>query len=96
MAVATPAAGGRTRETVRQKRERDQELLVWPDLVFVEFICAVLFTITFVILSTVYDAPLLNKANAGITPLTIRAKDGTWLAFRRLSSLLPTIISSRA
>ncbi len=66
MAVAVPAAGAR--ETVRQKRERDQELLVWPDLVFVEFICAVLFTITFVILSTFFNAPLLNKANAGITP----------------------------
>src|SRR6476661_532159 len=68
MAVATPAAGGRTKETVRQKRERDQELLVWPDLVFVEFICAVLFTVTFVLLSTFFNAPLLNKANAGITP----------------------------
>jgi quinol---cytochrome c reductase cytochrome c subunit, bacillus type len=67
MAVATPAAGS-TRETVRQKRERDQELLVWPDLVFVEFICAVLFTVTFVILSTVFNAPLLNKANQGLTP----------------------------
>jgi hypothetical protein len=66
MAVATPAAGAR--ETVRQKRERDQELLVWPDLVFVEFICAVLFTITFVILSVLFDAPLLNRANANITP----------------------------
>ena len=66
MAVAAPAAGAR--ETVRQKRERDQELLVWPDLVFVEFICTVLFTITFVALSTVVNAPLLNKANAGITP----------------------------
>ena len=66
MAVAVPAAGAR--ETVRQKRERDQELLVWPDLVFVEFICAVLFTVTFVILSTFFNAPLLNKANAGITP----------------------------
>jgi hypothetical protein len=66
MAVATPAAGAR--ETVRQKRERDQELLVWPDLVFVEFICALLFTISFVVLSTLVDAPLLNKANADITP----------------------------
>jgi hypothetical protein len=66
MAVATPTAG--ERETVRQKRERDQELLVWPDLVFIEFIAAVLFTLTFVVLSTVFDAPLLNKANAGITP----------------------------
>lgn len=66
MAVAAPAR--EARETVRQKRERDQELLVWPDLVFVEFICAVLFTITFVILSSLIDAPLLNQANADITP----------------------------
>ena len=67
MAVATPAAGA-AKQTVRQKRERDQELLVWPDLVFVEFICSVLFTITFVVLSTVVNAPLLNKANDNITP----------------------------
>lgn len=68
MAVATPAAGAGARETVRQRRERDQELLVWPDLVFVEFICTVLFTISFVILSTFVNAPLLNRANADITP----------------------------
>jgi hypothetical protein len=66
MAIATPAAGAK--ETVRQKRERDQELLVWPDLVFIEFIAAVLFTITFVILSVVVNAPLLDKANSNITP----------------------------
>ena len=66
MAVAAPTAGAR--ETVRQRRERDQELLVWPDLVFVEFICAVLFTISFVVLSTFVNAPLLNRANADITP----------------------------
>ncbi len=66
MAVATPAAGAR--ETVRQKRDRDQELLVWPDLVFIEFICAMIFTITFVALSTYMNAPLLNRANADITP----------------------------
>ena len=66
MAIATPASGAK--ETVRQKRERDQELLVWPDLVFVEFICAVLFTLTFVILSTFVNAPLLDRANSNITP----------------------------
>ena len=43
-------------------------MLVWPDLVFIEFIAAVLFTLTFVILSTVLDAPLLNRANLNITP----------------------------
>jgi len=68
MAIAIERAPGGQRETVRQKRERDQELLVWPDLVFVEFICAVLFTITFVVLSVFVDAPLLNRANANITP----------------------------
>ena len=52
----------------RPRREREQELLVWPDLVFVEFICAVLFTLAFVVLSSVIDAPLLNRANLNITP----------------------------
>ena len=66
MAVATQATGAR--ESVRLKRERDQELLVWPDLVFIEFIAAVVFTITFVILSAVVNAPLLNQANSNITP----------------------------
>jgi hypothetical protein len=66
MAVITQRAGAK--ETVRQKREREQELLVWPDLVFVEFICAVLFTVAFVALSVLFNAPLLNKANPAITP----------------------------
>src|SRR5262245_23188557 len=66
MAVITQRAGAK--ETVRQKREREQELLVWPDLVFVEFICAVLFTVAFVLLSVLFNAPLLNKANPSITP----------------------------
>jgi quinol-cytochrome oxidoreductase complex cytochrome b subunit len=52
----------------RPKREREEEVLVWPDLVFVEFICAVLFTITFLILSVFINAPLLNRANADVTP----------------------------
>jgi hypothetical protein len=67
MAIATKTAGG-DKETVRQKRERDQEVLVWPDLVFIEFIAAVLFTVTFVILSTYANAPLLDRANVNITP----------------------------
>ncbi len=54
--------------TPRPRREREQELLVWPDLVFVEFIAAVVFTITFVILSAVLDSPLLNQANPNVTP----------------------------
>lgn len=61
-----PAAQAPTRP--RPKREREEEVLVWPDLVFVEFISAVLFTITFLILSVFINAPLLNRANPDVTP----------------------------
>jgi hypothetical protein len=67
MAVQAPAAP-RTAATTRPKREREQELLVWPDLVFVEFISAVVFLLTFLVLSTVLDAPLLDRANLNVTP----------------------------
>ncbi len=52
----------------RRRRDREQELLVWPDLVFIEFVSAVLFTITFLVLSAVLDAPLLDRANLNVTP----------------------------
>jgi hypothetical protein len=66
MALETPAAPTKARP--RPKREREEEVLVWPDLVFIEFISAVLFTITFLILSTMINAPLLNRANPDVTP----------------------------
>lgn len=53
---------------VRPRREREEELLVWPDLVFVEFICAVLFTFTFTIMAALVNAPLINRANPDVTP----------------------------
>jgi menaquinol-cytochrome c reductase cytochrome b/c subunit len=62
------AATTTTRTQVRPRREREEELLVWPDLVFVEFICAVLFTFTFTIISALVNAPLINRANPDITP----------------------------
>jgi quinol---cytochrome c reductase cytochrome c subunit, bacillus type len=52
----------------RPRRERDEEVLVWPDLVFVEFIAALLFTLTLVILSMVANAPLQDHANPNHTP----------------------------
>ncbi|MCC7366255.1 MAG: hypothetical protein IT303_18000 [Dehalococcoidia bacterium] len=51
-----------------QARARDEEVLVWPDLVFIEFIAAMLFTITLFFLATVMNAPLLDQANADVTP----------------------------
>jgi len=66
MAIESPAVPTKARP--RPKREREEEVLVWPDLVFVEFIASVLFTITFLILSTLINAPLLNRANPDVTP----------------------------
>lgn len=50
-----------------QARVRDEEVLVWPDLVFVEFISALLFSFTIFILSVLMNAPLLDEANADVT-----------------------------
>src|SRR5437763_858641 len=61
-AAASPAV------RARAVRQRDEELLVWPDLVFVEFISALVFTVVFTVLSVVVNAPLLDRANASITP----------------------------
>ncbi len=52
----------------RQRRAREEELLVWPDLVFIEFICAVLFTILTVFLAVMVDSILLDRANPAVTP----------------------------
>jgi quinol-cytochrome oxidoreductase complex cytochrome b subunit len=68
MALETAAPSTAKPARPRPKREREEEVLVWPDLVFIEFISAVLFTITFLILSTFMNAPLLNRANPDLTP----------------------------
>ena len=63
-----PAPPPRPAARPRPKREREEEVLVWPDLVFIEFVSAVLFTITFLIVSVFINAPLLNRANPDVTP----------------------------
>src|SRR2546430_2164212 len=63
-APANPAAQAQR----RPRRERDEEVLVWPDLVFVEFIAAVLFTILMLALATIINPPRLDQANGNITP----------------------------
>ena len=52
----------------RLRRQREEELLVWPDLVFIEFVCAVVFTILLLILSVLVNSVLLDRANPAITP----------------------------
>ena len=68
MAVAEQAQPASPAVRGRQRRAREEELLVWPDLVFIEFIAAVLFTATLAILSVLVDAVLLDEANPAITP----------------------------
>jgi hypothetical protein len=62
------AAVSTAQAQARPRREREEELLVWPDLVFVEFICAVLFSCSFLLISAVVNAPLINRANPDTTP----------------------------
>ncbi len=70
MAVANPAQEQPASQAVRarQTRAREEELLVWPDLVFIEFIAAVLFTISLTVLSVLIDSILLDKADPSVTP----------------------------
>lgn len=58
----SPAVRAKTR------RAREEELLVWPDLVFVEFIAAMVFLLALTALSITIDAPLLDRANPAVTP----------------------------
>ncbi len=68
MAVEAQRQASAAPARLRPKRAREEEVLVWPNLVFIEFISAVLFTITFTILSVFINAPLLNRANLNVTP----------------------------
>ena len=68
MAVAEQAQPASRAVRARQRRVREEELLVWPDLVFVEFISAVLFLGTLSVLSVLVDAILLDQANPAVTP----------------------------
>lgn len=69
--AATPQAQAQASSAAvraRSRRAREEELLVWPDLVFIEFISAVLFTILIVVLAVLVDSVLLDRANPAVTP----------------------------
>ena len=70
MAVANPAQEQPASQAVRarQTRAREEELLVWPDLVYIEFIAAVTFTISLTVLAVMIDSILLDKADPAVTP----------------------------
>lgn len=66
--MAVVAAGKLPSVATKPRRAREEEVLVWPDLVFAEFVAAVLFLFTLFVLSWVINAPLLDRANPDITP----------------------------
>ncbi|MDA1061498.1 MAG: hypothetical protein O2895_01060 [Chloroflexi bacterium] len=66
--AARPTAERGAIPSARPRRQREEELLVWPDLVFVEFIAALIFTLTFAALAILINAPLQDRANPANTP----------------------------
>lgn len=76
------ARRGMTEEQVRatqlaaeRKRAQMEEgkVLVWPDLVYAEFMAAILLTVILFVISLVFDAPLEEPANPNKTPIPSRA-----------------------
>ncbi len=51
-----------------EKETSDQKTWVWPDLVYIEFLCMILTTVFLVVWSLVVRAPLEEPANPGNTP----------------------------
>jgi hypothetical protein len=63
--VLTPPA--RERPTTPAEQEADT-VQVWPHLVVIEFLAAVILTINIVLISTLFNSPLLGLANPDQTP----------------------------
>ena len=55
-------------EPPREATEANDRILVWPDLVYQELICMVLFTVLLIVWSVFIPAPLEEPANLGRTP----------------------------
>jgi len=56
-----------------EKQESDKRVYTWPDLVYSELICMVLFTAFLIGWSVFLKAPLEDPANAGVTPAIAKA-----------------------
>ncbi len=58
----------------RKRAEAEAEkVLVWPDLVYAEFMSAILLTVILFIVSLVFNAPMEEQANPNKTPIPSRA-----------------------
>ncbi|MBS1984137.1 MAG: hypothetical protein JST16_08190 [Bdellovibrionales bacterium] len=56
-----------------EKMESDKKVYTWPDLVYSELICMVLFTAFLIGWAVLLKAPLEEPANAGVTPAVAKA-----------------------
>jgi len=56
-----------------EKQESDKKVYTWPDLVYSELICMVLFTAFMICWAVLLKAPLEEPANAGVTPAIAKA-----------------------
>ncbi len=51
----------------RMEKRQEKEMFVWPDLVVMEFLTAVVLTIILIVWAVLVNAPLLEVANPGIS-----------------------------
>lgn len=56
-----------------EKVESDKKVYTWPDLVYSELVCMVLFTAFLFAWAIILKAPLEEPANAGVTPAVAKA-----------------------
>ncbi len=56
-----------------EKQESDKKVYTWPDLVYIELICMVMFTAFLIVWSIYLKAPLEDPANSGVTPAVAKA-----------------------
>ncbi len=56
-----------------EKTESDKKVYTWPDLVYSELICMVIFTAFLIVWAIVFKSPLEDPANAGVTPAVAKA-----------------------
>jgi quinol-cytochrome oxidoreductase complex cytochrome b subunit len=74
---------------------QDEMIVSFPEFVFKEFIAAVAMTVFLLIVSITLDAPLLNRANPGMTPNPSKAP-WYFLGLQELLSRFPPLMAGVA
>jgi quinol-cytochrome oxidoreductase complex cytochrome b subunit len=74
---------------------QDEMIVSFPEFVFKEFIAAVAMTVFLLVVSITLDAPLLNRANPGMTPNPSKAP-WYFLGLQELLSRFPPLMAGVA